>query len=424
MKTGKKVLSLVLVLIMCFGLVSRVDLGLKANAVCDDDYCINGLRYYESYGVDGEAECAGLCYKCGITGTIAVADKVSLPSWDDAGNKYYSNYTVTKISHQAFAYDDNIKKIVLPDSINEIEYAAFADCLDLEELNLPKNLTTVGDNAFRGIELKSLIIELKEIPFVLPQTETIIITENLEVDSGYVSSCLTLQNIIVHDDNPYFASEDGVLFNKDKTAIICYPAGKTETEYSIPNSVETICECAFCFNGSLIKINLPANLKVIEQGAFTLLKVEEISIPNSVEKIAKEAFFYNLNLTDVYFGGTEYEWTKVEDVKDASFNPAVTMHFKEEIVDPVPPEEPEEPDVPDVPITPIEPEEPKPEDHEHFYDDDEDETCNICGYDRTENCDCRCHNDNFFAKIIWSITNFFNKIFKKNKICDCGIAHY
>lgn len=422
----KKFLSLVLVLIMCFGMVPMTDLWLKANAVCDDEYCINGLRYYISYGKVGEAECAGLCYECGINGTIAVADNVSLPNWDDAGNKYYSDYTVTKISHQAFAYEDNIKKIILPDSINEIEYAAFADCYDLKELNLPENLTTVGDNAFRNLELKSLIIELREIPPVLlPKAETIVITENLEIiDNGVLYLTFTLKNVIVYDDNPYFASEDGVLFNKDKTAIICYPAGRTETEYSIPDSVETICEGSFVFNEYLRKINLPINLKVIEQAAFSLcLELEEIStIPNSIEKIAKEAFLYNEKLTDVYFAGTQSEWEKVEEVKDASFNPQVTMHFKEEIVDPVPPEDPDEPDMP---ITPVEPEEPKPgDDHEHDYDDDEDETCNTCGYDRTENCDCHCHSDSFFAKIFWKITNFFNKLFKKNAKCDCGIAHY
>lgn len=59
----------------------------------------------------------------------------------------------------------------------------------------------------------------------------------------------------------------------------------------------------------------------------------------------------------------------------------------------------------------------------HTYGAD-DENCQICGFDRTEECSCRCHKDNFFAKLIWKITFFFNKIFRRNQECACGIAHY
>ncbi len=50
--------------------------------------------------------------------------------------------------------------------------------------------------------------------------------------------------------------------------------------------------------------------------------------------------------------------------------------------------------------------------------------CTVCGYDKAEACSCRCHKDNFFARIIWNIINFFNKLFKKNAVCTCGVAHY
>lgn len=39
-------------------------------------------------------------------------------------------------------------------------------------------------------------------------------------------------------------------------------------------------------------------------------------------------------------------------------------------------------------------------------------------------CSCKCHKTNFFNKLIWMVTNFFNRIFKKNQICNCGVAHY
>ena len=50
--------------------------------------------------------------------------------------------------------------------------------------------------------------------------------------------------------------------------------------------------------------------------------------------------------------------------------------------------------------------------------------CTACDYDKADDCSCRCHNDSFFARFIWNIINFFNKIFRKNETCDCGAEHY
>ena len=50
--------------------------------------------------------------------------------------------------------------------------------------------------------------------------------------------------------------------------------------------------------------------------------------------------------------------------------------------------------------------------------------CLDCDFNKSDTCGCKCHKTGFFAKIIWKITIFFNKIFKKNKDCTCGIYHY
>ena len=57
----------------------------------------------------------------------------------------------------------------------------------------------------------------------------------------------------------------------------------------------------------------------------------------------------------------------------------------------------------------------------HAFDGSE---CTNCDYDKADDCDCRCHADNFFVKIIWNIINFFNKLLRKNQLCDCGAEHY
>ena len=59
---------------------------------------------------------------------------------------------------------------------------------------------------------------------------------------------------------------------------------------------------------------------------------------------------------------------------------------------------------------------------EHSYTDGDDATCDLCEYNRAENCGCKCHQDGiagFFYKIIL----FFQKIFGQNKFCVCGMNH-
>lgn len=50
--------------------------------------------------------------------------------------------------------------------------------------------------------------------------------------------------------------------------------------------------------------------------------------------------------------------------------------------------------------------------------------CKNCDFDKADACGCKCHKTGFISKIIWFITNFFNKLFKKNQVCDCGKVHF
>jgi hypothetical protein len=72
----------------------------------------------------------------------------------------------------------------------------------------------------------------------------------------------------VSNGNTAYASDDGVLFDKSKETIIAYPGGKTESSYTIPNSVTTIGDLAFQNCSNLISITIPSSATTIGNVAF------------------------------------------------------------------------------------------------------------------------------------------------------------
>ncbi|MBQ8287973.1 MAG: leucine-rich repeat protein [Clostridia bacterium] len=71
------------------------------------------------------------------------------------------------IGDHAFAYTD-LQKIVLPDSIQAIDYMAFAACAQLESVSLNEGLTYIGNSVFGGckkleeIMIPSTVIKMNE----------------------------------------------------------------------------------------------------------------------------------------------------------------------------------------------------------------------------------------------------------------------
>lgn len=125
-----------------------------------------------------------------------------------------------------------------------------------------------------------------------------------EISSGAFNNCETLENINVSDNNKACCSVDGVLFNKDKTKLICYPDKKAGAKYSIPDSVVTIGKCAFAGNKSIESIEIPDSVQEICDRAFlSCIKLKDINIPNSVVLIedgdGAGIFSYCTSLTNI-----------------------------------------------------------------------------------------------------------------------------
>ena len=119
------------------------------------------------------------------------------------------------------------------------------------------------------------------------------------ISRGAFSFCSSLTNINVDENNSAYVSENGVLFNKSKSFLHSYPAGKTG-EYIIPDSVTSIGHRAFLYCSGLTSVTIPDSVTSIETTAFSgCSSLTSVTIGNSVTSIGNEAFSFCSRLTSV-----------------------------------------------------------------------------------------------------------------------------
>ncbi len=192
--------------------------------------------------------------------------------------------SVANIDYGAFSCA-SLTSVTILDGVKNIGDSAFQDCSSLTSVTIPNSVISIGERAFSGCESLALI--------TIPSSVASIGSEAF----GY---CASITEINVDSDNEYFSSENGVLFNKDKTKLIQYPIGKTETEYSIPSSVTIIGENAFSSCTSLTSIAIPNGVTSINDNAFSGCEsLTSLAFPNSVASIGSYVFSGCTSITEI-----------------------------------------------------------------------------------------------------------------------------
>lgn len=190
-----------------------------------------------------------------VTGYTGTAAQVAIPSEIDG-------YRVVRIGAYAFMENRTIESVSLPDTLEEIGEGAFGVCEKLTGIILPRSVTVIEPLAFAG--------------------------------------CTSMTEISVSRFNPAFTARNGVLLNKGGTRLIAYPAGKTDTVYSVPKSVSEIAEFAFfsCFN--LLEVTIPQSVKSIGISAFQYCAVlQKVSLQYGLQTIGEYAFNECTALTEI-----------------------------------------------------------------------------------------------------------------------------
>ena len=183
------------------------------------------------------------------------------------------NKPITIIGREAFKQSKDFTEIVLPNTIKIIEESAFRDCHWLRNLAIPEGVTRIDDGAFTACGLTELFLPASVSHF-----------------GNAIYACPTLVTVGVDPANRVYTSIDGLLYDKQVTAILRCPEGRSEPVV-LPSTITTVGRMAFHHCLNLSSISLPERVTAIGQMAFyRCTKLERVAIPRGVKKLEAQTF--------------------------------------------------------------------------------------------------------------------------------------
>lgn len=218
-------------------------------------------------------------YKGGMTFGEVVAYKVE--SYGSANDtvvkvpKYHEGLPVTVVYYNAFSGAENITKIVLPDSIVEINDYAFKNCTALTEVEMQEGVQKIGREIFGGCA----------------RLEKAVIPDSVvKIDQYIFKGCSSLVSITL----PFLGE------TPDGTA-----GANMRHLFPVEGQSLTVPQ-------TLKKVKL-TKITAVNSTAFVLCRyITCVSLPATVTSIASNSFGSCDALETIEFGGTSAQWDAVE----------------------------------------------------------------------------------------------------------------
>lgn len=236
---------------------------------------------------------------CSIDGVLFSKDVTELIKYPPAAPavSYTVPGTVQTVGGGAFAYSENLTSVSLPEGLKEIGEAAFSGCVSLTGVTLPESLHKLKNSAF----------------FRSGITEITVPARVYRIEDCAFASCPCLRAINVSAENKYFCSdENGILYNKNRTALLQCPAGNGIKKYIMPDCVESISQFAFYGNPSLKYVTFGSEAVEILFRAFdSCTALRAVTFGESVVYLDESAFAGCTGLETVFYRGTPQQWSCV-----------------------------------------------------------------------------------------------------------------
>lgn len=167
---------------------------------------------------------------------------------------------VKYIADDAFQGASYLKRLTLGKSVKKVGEFAFYNCRSLGRIHLNKALTHVGVAAFSGCRSLEEIHFYKNVNYIGMEASEYI--EPFE-------ECWKLKKISVDSGNKYYASVDGVLFNKSRKVLYRYPCSKRTKKYTLPKTVKEIRSRAFEGTRYLQNVKMGDHVRKMEWHVFS-----------------------------------------------------------------------------------------------------------------------------------------------------------
>lgn len=188
---------------------------------------------------------------------------------------------LTGLTEEGIAATEN-QRLVIPKTLGGNTVLAIADGAfagqQITSVQLSEGLKEIGTGAFYGCNLKNV-----EIP------ASVTYIGNRAFGANY-----RLEMIFVVQENATYCSEEGVLYNKEKTMLLQVPAKYPQTSFTVPEGVFVIGDYAFGNNRNINHITFPVSMVQIMGKAFWNVRcLKEIAVWSDMEYIAPDAYAGN-----------------------------------------------------------------------------------------------------------------------------------
>lgn len=251
-------------------------------------------------------------------------------------------YTVSSIGERAFQYKSQITSVSIPDTVTNIGDYGFSFCSKLLRIEGGDGILNIGNQAFYGCH------SLSDIP-VFDQIQTIggYAFYGTAISSFTIPACCKsignnpfvdtkmLSYVNVDENNPYYCSIDGIIYNKILTKVFAAPGGIVKCV--LPKTVTNVAPSAFsrCRNLSVLKnaeniinigvdafdsceklpsIDIFKNVQIIGDRAFeSCYGLKEVSIPRTVTSLGNGAFEMCYYVESVYIP------SNIKNIPDEAF---------------------------------------------------------------------------------------------------------